>query len=96
MWRGGKGKPGGRAKSTSRQVTHHTKADVVAEEHGADEQGYVRPLLPRIILRSCATCIACMLLIFLAKVTSSFHAHVPMLLVPEPALAQPLRCIHIH
>ena len=31
-----------------------------------------------------------------AKVTSSFRAHIPMLLVPEPALAQPLRCIHIH
>ena len=31
-----------------------------------------------------------------AKVTSSFRAHIPMLLCPEPALAQPLRCIHIH
>ena len=31
-----------------------------------------------------------------AKVTSSSRAHIPMLLVPEPALAQPLRCIHIH
>ena len=30
------------------------------------------------------------------KVTSSSRAHIPMLLVPEPALAQPLRCIHIH
>ncbi len=45
-------------------------------------------------------CVYCMLRAYpspdaAAKVTSSSHAHMPMLLVPELGLAQSLRCIHI-
>ncbi len=55
-----------------------------------------RPLLSRITLRYALLHAAFPSPDAAAMVTNSSHAQTPMLFVPELALAQYLRCIHIH